>query len=376
MKFAGKSEFPTISTVCLSRNLISLEEQEMSQLSYQQPGLTVQKGGADATKQQIKDLQRDLRSLGYLKSGIDGKFGNLTRSAVQALQYDLLFNEGKSTGNDGSAPVMVIDYNRNRVVDVTGVVDQDLAGCISDMLEDPDIPLLPKADNPKEENGKIADRILGMSSDEVPIPFLAAILKQESGVKHFSEPGHGDEDTYITVGMDTNSDRKHIITSRGYGLGQYTLFHHPPRKEEVEGFMLDAGKNLVKAMDELKDKFDHFVNGATSGTRADDRIAEYGSGELRRCKYAATDLRYLKDCKQCLKNAGVEEIRMGVTPFYRGCENVFYVTQYYKKRVYYNVPVRRNIGCDWPYAVRRYNGSGVNSYHYQARVLKHLYGLS
>jgi hypothetical protein len=23
----------------------------------------------------------------------------------------------------------------------------------------------------------------------------------------------------------------------------------------------------------------------------------------------------------------------------------------------------------WPYAVRRYNGAGVNSYHYQAQVL-------
>jgi hypothetical protein len=36
------------------------------------------------------------------------------------------------------------------------------------------------------------------------------------------------------------------------------------------------------------------------------------------------------------------------------------------------VPVRKNIGCDWPYAIRRYNGAGINSYHYQAKVLKNL----
>jgi len=29
----------------------------------------------------------------------------------------------------------------------------------------------------------------------------------------------------------------------------------------------------------------------------------------------------------------------------------------------------KNIPCDWPYAVRRYNGSGLNSYHYQAKIL-------
>ena len=36
------------------------------------------------------------------------------------------------------------------------------------------------------------------------------------------------------------------------------------------------------------------------------------------------------------------------------------------------VPNRATLGCDWPYAVRRYNGSGVDSYHYQFQVLKRL----
>jgi hypothetical protein len=44
-------------------------------------------------------------------------------------------------------------------------------------------------------------------------------------------------------------------------------------------------------------------------------------------------------------------------------------TQYHKQASYGNVPLRKAIPCDWPYAVRRYNGSGVNSYDYQAEVL-------
>lgn len=133
-------------------------------LSYRQSGLVMEKGGENVSERQGKDLQRDLRRLGYLKSGIDGKFGNFTQRAVKALKHDLLSNDGKSTENEGSAPVMVLDYNQNRVVDVTGIVDQDMAACISDMLEDPNFPLLPKADNPKGENYKIANQIAGMSS--------------------------------------------------------------------------------------------------------------------------------------------------------------------------------------------------------------------
>jgi hypothetical protein len=36
------------------------------------------------------------------------------------------------------------------------------------------------------------------------------------------------------------------------------------------------------------------------------------------------------------------------------------------------VPERATLGCDWPYAVRRYNGSGVDSYRYQYQVLGRL----
>jgi hypothetical protein len=341
--------------------------------NYKKRGLIIKRGWSRATKRQIRDLQKDLRCLGYLKSGIDGIFGRGTERAVKSLQHDLLYNDGKSTKNDGDAPVSVLDYNRGRIVDVTGVLDQGLAGCISDMLSDPDFQKLPRADDPVEENKKIVTTIKELSSKEAPIPFLTAILKQESGLKHFNEPGKNDEDTFITIGLDTNSDLKHIITSRGYGAGQYTLFHHPPRKEEVEEFMLDVKKNLQKAIKELREKFDHFVNGNTSGTTADDRIAEYGRGPLRLCKYPLDDPRYMKDCKRCMIDAGQQDIKEGVTPFYKGSRHTFKPTQYYKKASYNSIPIRKNVECDWPYAVRRYNGSGINSYHYQARVLRNVY---
>jgi hypothetical protein len=340
--------------------------------SYRKKGLLLSRETPRASDRQIRDLQRDLRQLGYLRAGIDGVFGPATQSAVKALQYDLLHNDGRSTGTDGSAPLSVLDYNRGRVVMVNGLVDQGLAGCIADMLNEPAFPSLPKSDDPRGENKKIRNSMKTLSPSQVPIPFLMGILQQESGLKHYNEPPGGDEDSYILIGLDTNASEKFIITSRGYGAGQYTLFHHPPKKEEVEDFMLDVEKNLQKAIGELRDKFDHFVNGNTSGTRADDRLAEYGAGPLRSCKYPPGDERCLRDCQKCMIDAGQMNIWEGVTPLYKGSVFKFVPTQYYRTASYTSVPIHKNIGCDWPYAVRRYNGAGMNSYHYQAIVLKNV----
>lgn len=320
----------------------------------------------------IRQLQRDLRCLGYLGKGIDGQFGNGTRRAVMALQYDLLHNDGSSSLEDGKAPVSVFDYNCGRIVDVNGEVDDKTAACIADMVRDTSFPKLPSVKDPKNENKAIVTSITEMQCQEVPVPFLQAILKQESNLMHYNEPGRDDEDTFIKVGLDTNAGQKHIITSRGYGAGQYTLFHHPPTSSEIKDFMVDVSGNLKKAVSELRHKFDFFINGNSGGTRADDRIKEQGHVPLRLCRFAEDDPRFMRDCKNCLIKAGTEDIVENVTPFYAGASNTFYKTQYYQKSSYAGVPLRKNIGCDWPYAVRRYNGSGVNSYHYQVRVLLHL----
>jgi hypothetical protein len=123
-----------------------------------------------------------------------------------------------------------------------------------------------------------------------------------------------------------------------------TLFHHPPSKAEFEGLLADPAGNLRAAIGLLREKFDQFVNGATTATRADDRVAEIGTGPLRLCRYAPEDPRHMAACRECVAAAGLQD----------------------------GVPNRARVGCDWPYAVRRYNGSGPQSYQYQARVLGRL----
>lgn len=341
----------------------------MPNVRYKKLGLTLSRGGTnDATL--VSDLQRHLRALGYLKSGIDGDFGRMTDLAVRALKYDLLHNHG--AGQDGAAPVSVLDYNRGRVFNIDGQVGASLAGCIEDMLNDTDFPKLPEAHDPLAENRQARALVAALPSSTVPTPFLIAIMRQESGLKHFVEPHGKDQDNFILVGFDANASDKTIITSRGYGMGQYTLFHHPPRATEVNDFMLDPVKNVQKAIRELKAKFDGFVIGPSSGTQADDRIVEAGKGPMRACTYPKTDPRYMADCKQCAIAAGVMDLTAGITPVFKGSPYTFEPTKYYAKCSYQGVPVRGKFPCDWPYAARRYNGAGINSYHYQALVLLNL----
>jgi hypothetical protein len=329
--------------------------------SFVQPGLVLQKG---ASSNEVRDLQRALRSLGYLPGGADGKFGDDTEDAVKALQLDLLRNQGH--GHDGQAPVAVASYNRGRVASVTGVCDQNTAACLAEMLADARFIRLPFAANPVAANKTVVQTIATTPSISVPMRFIAAILKQESDLKHYDE-----KDAVITVGLDHNdSANPFAITSRGYGAGQFTIFHHPPRQDEVDDFMNDIVKNLSKAMHELREKFDKFVNGPVD--TADDRRAEIGSGPLRLCKYAAGDPRFLTDCRQCAIDAGSRDVVEGVTPTYPGSPKVYERTKYYKSASYPNLPKREAIGCDWPYAMRRYNGGGPNSYNYQARVIRYL----
>ncbi len=344
----------------------------MPPLSYQQPGLVLKRPGTGASDAQVRDLQRHLRALGYLRRGVDGAFGPGTEGAVRALQDDLLHNDG--SGSDRRAPVRVRDFNNGRVAGVSGEVDQGLAACIAELLEAAAFPKLPSTDDPVAKNAEIPGAIAALAPATAPGPFLLAVLQRESDLKHFHEPRPGDEDTFVVVGLDRNAAERHRITSRGYGVGQFTLFHHPPRPEEVAEVMEDVGGNLQKAAEELREKFDRFVNGATSGTQADDRLAEFGTGALRLCKFAAEDPRFMTDCGNCARDAGRQDIEENVTTWYQGTASTYRSTQYYDYTTldFTGVPLRQDFECDWPYAVRRYNGSGPNSYSYQALVLKEL----
>jgi peptidoglycan hydrolase-like protein with peptidoglycan-binding domain len=338
---------------------------------YRHPGLVLGIGTA-VPRELVLALQRDLRSLGYLKAGVDGRFGPNTAAAVRAFQYDLLFNEGQ--GPDGTAPVAMRAFNENRVTSTDGLVDERVAACIEAVLDDPRVPKLPRSEAPAADNERALDAVRALAAADVPvpIPFLLAVLGQESGLHHFRVPSGADTDDFIVVGLDRNDEgRADHITSRGYGIGQYTLFHHPPRPEEVESVMLDPVRNVQRAVRELREKFDHFVAGATGGTRADDRIAEIGAGPLRGCRHPATDARFQRDCHTCVGEAPALTLTTG-SPCFIGSTLAFTPTRYHPETSYKDVPDRARLGCDWPYAVRRYNGGGVDSYHYQVQVLKRL----
>jgi hypothetical protein len=281
---------------------------------------------------------------------------------VAALTYDLIHNDG--SGSDGNAPVAVNSYDQGNL---SGQADQGLVACIAAMLDDPNYPKLPSSGDPVGDNQKALAAVVAIEGCGVPLPFLLAILSQESGQRQYQVPTRGNIDNFVTIGLDRN-DRNNParITSRGYGIGQYTLFHHPPTADEVNSFILDPVKNLGTTIDELNGKFHKFVNGPVD--TADDRIAEFGQADLNPCRYAPDDARFQSDCVNCLRSAPPVTITSGTTPWYAGAPDTYAQTQYHVGS-YSNVPERAKVGCDWPYAVRRFNGSGVNSFDYQAEFL-------
>jgi peptidoglycan hydrolase-like protein with peptidoglycan-binding domain len=337
----------------------------MPSRSYIAPGLVLSLNPVFSAA--TLDLQNDLRAIGYFAGPVDGVFGGVTRRCVSALQYDLMNNDGQSSAKDGDAPVAVKSYNNGSVISLTGVVDQGLAACIAAMMDDPNFPKIPFSANPEDDNQEALTAVGEAAASKVPLPFLLQILTQESGQRQFQVPSSSNRDNFVTVGLDHNNlDNPTVVTSRGYGIGQFTLFHHPPTAAEMAGVVSDATLNVASAISVLREKFDEFVVGPVS--TAQDRIAEHGTTPLRICRYAPGDPKYMTDCANCCKAAGSFTIVAGQTPVYAGAPINYDTTQYHRGN-YSDVPVRANIPCDWPYAIRRYNGSGVDSYDYQAEVL-------
>jgi hypothetical protein len=329
---------------------------------------TLTVGSSDVSA--VKALQRALRALGYLRSGIDGSFGQGTAGAIRALTWDLINNHGASTGNDGSAPIAISSFNRGRVTGIVDQADDAVRDCIADLMASPNVPKLPFSIDPRTDNDRAIAAIRAIIGAKAPPPFMVAMIEQESSGAHFRVPFGNDEDNFVTVGLDRNEksipDR---ITSRGYGLGQYTLFHHPPRPEEIQDFIVDPARNVQKAFGELREKFDKWVAGPID--KADDRTVEHPILGLRICKYQPTDKRFMRDCQACAATSHKVEIERG-TPAYAGANFGYQPDQYYPSATYHGVPNRADFLCDWPYAARRYNGSGNDSFHYQTRILLNL----
>ena len=271
---------------------------------------------------------------------------------------------------DGRAPVAVRDYAKGRVTNTDGRLDQPLAACIDDLMSDAAVPKLPSVEDAVAANQSAVAAIAAIARAPVPIPFLLAMFVQESGSCHYSVPTSSDIDSFVVVGLD-HGDNVHPdrVTSRGYGIGQFTIFHHPPRLDEVATFIVDPVDNVRAAISELGEKFHGFVAGPTD--RADDRDVEHVGVPLRTCRYKIDDPLYLEDCSTCARTARRITVARG-TPLYDGSQKSYQPDKYYPSADYGSVPDRSDFLCDWPYAARRYNGSGLDSFHYQTRILRNL----
>lgn len=335
--------------------------------SYRTITQTVARGGPLATAA-VRELQRDLRALGYLHHGIDGTWGKGLDAALRAIRIDLC--------EPAFAPAIHAANHAGRVIpsppDGTAALEPALARCIATLADDPTITKLADSLDAAGENRRLMDRFQATRSTVAPVPFLAAMFRQESNGQHYHVPSASDADSFVTIGLDRNDTaRPDRITSRGYGLGQYTLFHHPPSPAERASFIDDPAGNVQAAYSELREKFDRSVRSSNPATRADDNWAEHPLRRLTPCRYPPADSRYMNDCRNCAITAGLRTLREG-EPVYPGAAITWGPTSYYADRGYAQVPNRAGFFCDWPYAARRYNGGGLNSFHYQARILRNL----
>jgi len=326
-----------------------------------------QSGPADPAL--VRALQLDLRALGYLAGGIDGQFGPHTTQAVRRLQFDLLNNTGQSTRTDGPAPVAITTYNQGGVA-VNGAVDAPTAASMDALLSAAVVPRIPSAADPAAANKAALQSLAALAGTTAPLPFMLAIFRQESGCAHYEVPRAGETDGFVVLGLDINEGPDQI-TSRGYGIGQVTLFHHPPQPSEVAGIVSDPVANTTAALKLLRQKFDTEIISNNPNVRADDRYAEHPLLDLRLCKYQPGDPKYLNDCTACAAALLKLDITPD-TPCYPGAKFNYSPATAYANPSYSGVPDRSAFPCDWPYAVRRYNGSGSNSYNYQAIVLRNL----
>ena len=92
---------------------------------------------------------------------------------------------------------------------------------------------------------------------------------------------------------------------------------------------------------------------------------------LRTCRYGPQDPRFLSACQGCARTARKLDIGPATPLFHLSAQTYGQATDY-RDPSYAGTPDRADFPCDWPYAVRRYNGGGPNSFNYQARVLRNL----
>jgi len=242
----------------------------------------------------VEDLQRDLRALGYYDGEISGVWAASLDSAIRAVRYDLTHPD---------LAIGASAYNRGRLVapsPITGEagVEPALADCIAVMSDDANFLKLPRSDNAAIDNLRAWEQVKSARDGATPTPFVVAILAHLAGGRHFQTPTATNRDGFITVRLDRDDPAANArITSRGYGIGRYTLSHHPPTKGEINGGLFDPASAAGLAFARLRDVFSHRVISTDESVRAADRFAERPLSPLRTCKYARLDPRFLADCQ-------------------------------------------------------------------------------
>ena len=261
----------------------------------------------------MKALQQDLRRLGYLKSGIDGQFGEGSDKRRPVAAALACLPTPSPTAATVMRPQPLKAFNRGRVASVTGVCDQGLVVCIEDMLADHRLPTLPRSDDPARANRDAFAALQTLVGLRVPRPFLLAILLQESDGQHFRTPTGANADDFIVVGLDRNDQghpRPHHLARVRHRAVHRCGSTTPPRADEVASFMLDPVRQRPaggrRAEREIRDLRQRTNAGATGGRSA----GRGGSGALRRCRYGPDDARYMLDCVRC---AAESRVNIGTT---------------------------------------------------------------
>ncbi len=313
--------------------------------------------GTGADPRLAMALQRDLGDLGYFAGEADGRFEAATRDAVIALQLDLLAASGVIAG-----------FNQSRVTAADGIVDDGLVDCIAALIAAPDVAKLPRAADPAAANAQ-ARKALGLGPlGGVPSAFLQAWLDL-AGDGHFRV-----SDGLIRLVLERgDAAAPQRITARRYGLAGYRLDHHPPTAAEVAAVIVDPIGNAGQAAAALEAAFGALpVRRRIAGAAgSDDRDAEHPILDLRPCRYPPQDPRFLRDCRACAAAAGTVAIVGGAPVYYRAALT-YLPTASWPVADRAGVPRRADFLCDWPYAIRRAAGDGIDSYHAQAAMLQGL----
>lgn len=296
-------------------------------------------------------IEEYLRAFMFIKE-IKPNNEMVIKRGIKSLQFELLYNPELSKINYTGK----LDGERTHV----------LREALKKMWDCSDIPRITKVDNPSEANSKIREIIENKLKSSFPKPLVLAVLEQESNLMWYRKDG------YPTIGLDYNNKvQPYVITSRGLFLSQRTVFDYPFKQEQLNQYdSVEVDLNFV--VDLLNLKYDKFIVSKDPKTNDDLRSSSFGSEDLRGCKYETSDSRYKSDCKNCVWSGDLRDYKKDRSVLGDKKQWVLKSSQYHKIKQYLQFPDYSKFPCDYLFSIRRYNGSGINSFHYLMRVLKHL----